>query len=179
MSGRFRVFGGAGTRVFSAGKMLSVSATQRSRWAHAWKCNLAGNRLTVRLGLVNGLEPFIAGKLMGGKDLDGVAYPTGIPFLTLDAKAFDETGRSYIALRARVNANGRINEKNYTAKDLYITQSAVRNLSTGDEGQHVIAVLRRPVSESGFGALRQLAFFDYQHGVSGDAGKFRHWFLPG
>lgn len=159
-------------------------ASKGGRWSHPWKCGFSVDQVSIRLGLVNGLEPYLDGRLMSGKDAEGNADPKGVPVLRLKAEEYDDTGRSFICIRIRLNEGGKILEDEYTADDLRIIQSKTRILAPGREGQHVIAVLRRPKGDSGFGTLKQVGMHDYQHGFSRagttpeEKGVFRHWFFP-
>lgn len=173
-----RVYAGSGTRVFSVGNRLSISARTRVALGHAWKAAMGGDELRVAVGLVNGLEPFMEGRTMDGLKADGTEDPLGVPRLKLSAERFDATGRSYIVVRVRVSLLGRMVAENLTPEDLRIEQTATRVLPGGRVGQVVLAVLRRGVNEEGFGRLHQVARHDFQHGTSVGPGGFRHWFLP-
>jgi len=176
-----RVSGGAGTMVTQVGDQIAVRAVGRGRtFKGSWKCSLVGDDVSIRQGFVNGMEPFIGKKLLGGFDADKVEYPDGAPVLALKTSEYDADGNSWIGIHLRVDADGKMKVKDYTAEDFAMVQSKRALVLTGLTAFFPVAALRKAKDETGWGTLRQIAWFDYQHGTSGGGeGKpLRHWFYP-
>lgn len=139
---------------------------------------MSGGVLNVGEGFVDGNVPYLSGRLMNGLQADNSPDPKGVPSLVLKEDLFDDTGRSWIVLRLKVDEDGRF-PSSYKEADLSIVQTDQRLLAPGFIGQTHLALLRRQPSARGLGILRQISRWDFQHTTSKDAdGKFRHFFAP-
>lgn len=172
---------GVGTRISVAGDKVSFSAIgRRGLFRGSWFCRKGSEvDITIALGFVNGLEPYVDGRLMSGKDAKGVADPKGVPKLQIQAEGFDKDGRSWVCVSARVD---KVTLKLPTLKglkpdDLKIVQSANRFSDVNSTGLFPVAALR--LKPSGEWALRQIAYFDLQHGTrQPEKGRLQHLFWP-
>lgn len=174
-----RGFGtGVGTRISVIGDKAAFSAIgKRGRFRGAWFCSGAES-VRVAVGYVNGLEPFLDGRPMSGKDAKGIADPRGVPVLKIKADGFDKDGRSWIGVLARVGADLKLpSAKDLKAEDLRVIQSAGRFSENESEGFFPIAALKLRVD--GTWTLRQIAYFDLQHGTrKPEKGRVQHFFWP-
>lgn len=146
-----------------------------NNFVHPWKATLWGSSVIFRLGLVNGLEPLIDGVPISGEE--GGSPPR----LQLDETLFDDSGRSWGAIRLQVDSSGKIiqpDEKGQGELMLEMVQVASLNQSDDTVHLHPVFMLRRPRGGSGFGVMKQIAMFDYQHRTAKRYGRFMHFVDP-
>lgn len=172
-----RIQPGVGIRLTRTASGVSINASAMLQgFIGAWNVTLSGGFASVGLGYVDGIEPYLDGKPLSGEGKDGNIES---PRLSLDKNRFED-GRSYIALRVECDAQtGKILEPKDAAPGITIVQ--VASLVSEDDtiAFHAIAMLRRPLKDKeGFGRVRQIAFFDYQHRVARQNGRLRHFFDP-
>lgn len=168
---------GVGTRISVIGDRATFSAIgKRGRFRGSWWCT-GVEKMRISLGYVNGLEPYLDGRLMSGRDKKGKLDPKGVPMLEIKPSLFSKEGWSWICVRALVDAGGKIRTKDHTAEDLRIIQSDVRISDDELVGLFPVAVLR--AREDGVVTMRQIAYFDLQHGTrKPEAGRRQHFFWP-
>lgn len=70
---------------------------------HPWMPTRRGGRIVIRPGLVNLLTPYLDGRRLDGLSEEGDPLPEGPPALRIDPDLYDEEGRSWGCLRARVD----------------------------------------------------------------------------
>jgi len=169
------------------GTIVSFRASARP-FIPSFKVTLTGTSASFGLGLVNGWEPRLDGRPISGILPYGEKDPKGVPKLKLSdtSEFFDITGRSWLALRAQVDAEtGRLlqpDEQDVGELGLSIIQRDSCPPTDPDDdtiGYHRIAMLRRGSRDTtGLGTLYQISMFDYQHRTARQNGKWRHFFDP-
>lgn len=168
---------GTGTMCGQIGRHFYVSARSPLRRDHAWKyAEMGDDGVTLSLGLVNGNEPYLAGRLMSGKNPDGTDHAAGPPVLMIDPNKFNVAGRSWICVRLRVDADFRLLTADVSPETLAIVQSPTPLSDNEFIGLKPVVAIRMV---NGATEYRQICFFDFQHSISRPAtGRVRHFFDP-
>lgn len=146
----------------------------------AWAVSLSGSSITVNRGFIDGIEPVIDDRPISGITSKGEPDPKGQPSLKLKLDEFTAAGKSFIAIRLKTDATGKIIAPEGKSPEMTIVQT--KNLNSPEDDTvhlHPIAMLRRPPKDkSVFGTLIQIAYFDYQHRSAKQNGKLRHFLDP-
>lgn len=174
-----KVIAGSGLQSMKAGGKTLLSVNQsRQSFRGAFYCTLlisgdskAGAEVRVGVGTVNGLVPFL-----GSKKLDDEKAET------LTVKNFNKDGYAWVLVRVRTNEAGLMNaaggkDGSYKREDLEIVAGDVPRRVTREDGwvaEHALAILKQ--GDSGGIEIRQIVYFDLQHGVNRVDGIVRHFF---
>jgi hypothetical protein len=173
---RGKVVAGKGLQSERVGEKTLLSVPQKRQSFHgALFCALGmcPGKVGVRVGVgtVNGLIPFLGDKKLDDPDVE-----------PLCVKDFSKEGYAWVLVRVRTNETGIMTaagkEGKYERKDLEIVAGTVPR-SVKQEGkewiaEHAIAVLRQ-IAEGQI-EIRQIVYFDLQHGVVVVDGRVRHFF---
>jgi len=128
---------GPGVRIArrAGGTTISFAAPRQS-FSGVFRVSIAGDRATVGVGTVEGIEPTISGVPIGGQ------FGKPVPTLKLDSGKYDKAGKSWVCVRARVDSeSGRIDTK---ARDAVTIIQSARPHGSDDLGTFApLAMLRR------------------------------------
>ncbi len=156
-------------RVRQIGDRAVVEGINRQFRDHAWRCLESQGGIEIQLGLVNEMEPFIAGRPMSGFSKAGVPDRRGPPLLVL-AGSYP----IYICIRVVVDKDGKLAPGDLSPSTLSIVATGTPQSTDERVGFHAIAVVRML---GGVPDLHQIGRFDYQHYTSRDSGgRLRHHF---
>lgn len=170
------------------GTIISAKGSDAGRYVHPFQVSIAGDRLMIRAGLVNGIEPRIKGIPLSGD----AKNPQ--PSLDFKRPKLDQDGRGYAALELGCGADWQI--PNLGAE---IVQVAAWDTETGEPGiptesrgaagipglsgrrvRYPIALLRR--NKAGAIDVFQIVHFNVSHSAKPRDTKSdiaRHFFAMG
>jgi hypothetical protein len=134
------------------GTTISFHAPRQS-FRGAFRATLAGDRATVGLGTVDGIEPTIGGKKISGEP----GEPP--PSIKLDPGKYNADGKSWLCVQVRIAASGRIDTE---ARDAVTLIQSDHPHSSTDTTAHVpLAMLRRAdPKKTDTGTLHQIAYWN-------------------
>ncbi|MHA3773670.1 hypothetical protein ACXR0O_19210 [Verrucomicrobiota bacterium sgz303538] len=122
------------------GTIVTATAADGSNFAHPFRVAIAGDRLTIRPGLVNGVDATIKGVPLAG---DAKNPP---PFLDFKALKLDKERRGYVALEIKCGPDWQI-----TKGAAEVVQVAAWDTETGEPGE---APARGPAGVPGLSGRR-------------------------
>lgn len=157
----------------STGVIINARASVEG-FVGSWSTTISGFNAGIRLGLVNGIEPYIGKLPMSGTDSEPA------PLLELKPDRFDSLGCSWIAIRLEIDPEtGRMIALEGEPPKLTMVQTDVRISPDDLVGLKPVALLKRPKSDGrSLGVLHQVSYFDFTHRTAKQNGRWRHFFDP-
>lgn len=145
-----RILPGPGVRLArtAAGTIISFSAP-RQTFRGAFACTLTGDRVTIGLGTVEGIEPTLNGQPITGDK----KHPP--PTLLIANSKFNAAGKSWVCVRAKVTA-GKFDPKAKDAVEIIQSDRPHGRDNTGPFAP--LAMLRRPDKDTA-PTLHQIAYW--------------------
>lgn len=186
-----RIREGVGTRSTQIGRTFAIGARTPPPKSHAWKVSLQDNGVVIARGFINGYEPFIGSRLIGGYDLNGNEDLEGQPVLRLPSARDSRP----IGI-GQINPDGAAGEKNAGPRSFWVAVELKLDAKgvflPGSYGPETLRVLLLPkgyveedeaigicvLAEIRGDEIRQVRFFDQQHFTSREEGRpLRHYFV--